>query len=63
MNLRQELLAYSRACEHVLSIKAELTDEERRLLEYYVNELSREVLSDKPIQYDGTITAKSVSAS
>jgi hypothetical protein len=62
MNLRQELLAYSRACEHVLSIKAELTDEERNLLEYYVNELSREILSDKPIPYGGTIAAKSVSA-
>jgi hypothetical protein len=58
MNLRQELLAYSRACEHVLSIKAELTDEERRLLEYYVNELPREVLSDKLIHCDGTVAVE-----
>jgi predicted nucleic acid-binding Zn finger protein len=62
MELRRELLAYSRACEHVLSIKAELTEDERGLLEYYVNELSREVLSDKPVE-NQAVTVKSVSAS
>ena len=48
MNLRQEVLAYSRSCERLLSLDAKLTDEERSLLEYYMNELSRELLSDKP---------------
>jgi hypothetical protein len=47
MNLRQELLAFSRACEHLFSLGHTLTDEERSLLEYYVNVLSRELLSDK----------------
>ena len=48
MNLRREIQAYTRACEHLLSLGEQLTDEERDLLEYYLNELSREYLSEKP---------------
>ena len=48
MNLRQEMRAYTRACEQLLSVNGKLTDDERSLLEYYMNELSRELLSDKP---------------
>lgn len=48
MNLRREIQAYTRACEHLLSLGEQLTDEEGDLLEYYLNELSRKYLSDKP---------------
>ena len=48
MNLRREIQAYTRACEHLLSLDQQLTDEERDLLEYYLNELSRKYLSEKP---------------
>lgn len=44
----QEIAVFSRACERLLSKEGTLTDDERSLLEYYVNELSREFLSDKP---------------
>jgi hypothetical protein len=47
-NLRPEVLAFTRACEHLLSIEMTATEEERILLDYYVNELSRELLSDGP---------------
>lgn len=47
-NLRPEVLAFTRACEHLLSTEVTLTEEERNLLEYYVKELSREFLSDGP---------------
>ena len=48
--LRRELLAVTRACEHLLSIHVALTEDERSLLEYYIGELSRELLSDKPTE-------------
>ena len=57
MNLRKEMRAYTRACEELLSINAKLTDDERSLLEYYMNELSRELLADKPtvqLRYNAT---------
>jgi hypothetical protein len=41
----QEIATYSRACERLLSKEGVLTEDERSLLEYYVNELSREFLS------------------
>ena len=47
MSLRPVLRAYSSACEHLLSIRDTLTDEERSFIEYYVNELSRDLLSDR----------------
>jgi hypothetical protein len=47
-NLRPEVLAFTRACEHSLSIEMTVTEDERILLDYYVNELSREFLSDGP---------------
>jgi hypothetical protein len=58
MNLRREVLACIRACEHLLSLDSKLTDDERSLLEYYVNELSRELLTDKPVvqpPYNGSV--------
>jgi hypothetical protein len=44
--IRKELIAYSRACEHLLSIEPTLSEEEHRLLEYYIEELSKEFLHD-----------------
>ena len=41
---RQEVLAFTRACEHLLSKKPTLTDDERSLVEYYVNDLSQEFM-------------------
>jgi hypothetical protein len=55
----QEIAAYTRACERLLSREGKLTDDERSLLEYYVNELSQEFLSDKPavrLRYRETVT-------
>jgi hypothetical protein len=51
-NLRPELLAVTRACEHLLSIRVALTEDERSLLKYYMSELSRELLleeADRPL--------------
>ena len=47
--LRPELIAFTRACEHLLSDGVPLTDDERRLLEYYVNDVVHEFLADKSI--------------
>ena len=44
----QEIAAYTRACERLLSKEGTLTEDERNLLDYYVRELSREFLSDQP---------------
>jgi hypothetical protein len=44
----REIAAYTRACEGLLSKEGTLTEDERSLLEYYVNELSQRYLSDKP---------------
>jgi hypothetical protein len=65
MNLRRELLTFSRSCEHLLSLDVKVTDEERSLVEYYVNELSRELLSDQPavrLRYTETVTTNRASA-
>ena len=53
-----EVAAYTRACEQLLSKEGTLTEDERGLIEYYVNELSRELLSDKPtvrVRYKETV--------
>jgi hypothetical protein len=44
----QEIAAFTRASERLLAKQATLTENERDLLEYYLNDLSREFLSDKP---------------
>ena len=49
LNLPPELLAFTRACEHLLTKKVPLTEDERDLLEYYINDMAREFLSDKCI--------------
>ena len=46
--IRQEITAFTRACERLLSQEGTLNEDERSLLEYYVNDLSREFLSSKP---------------
>ena len=38
--LSKEIIAYSRACEHLLSTQVTLNDEENSLVEYYLQELS-----------------------
>ena len=56
----REIAAYCRACEGLLSKEGALTEDERSLLEYYLNELSREFFSDKPtvrLHYRGSVAA------
>ena len=43
----EEIAIYTRACERLLTKEGMLTEDERSLVEFYVNELSRELLSDK----------------
>lgn len=45
--LRPELIDFTRACEHLLSDGVPLTEDERNLLEYYVNDVVREFFADK----------------
>ena len=64
-DVRQEIAIYSRACERLLSKKGTLTEDERSLVEFYVNELSRELLPDKStvgLQYIETAPVKPASA-
>ena len=49
INLRPELLAFTRACERLLTKEVTLTEDERDLLEYYVKDLAREFLSNRSI--------------
>ncbi len=46
-HVRREIALYTRACDRLLSKEGTLTEDERSLVEFYVNELSRELLSDK----------------
>jgi hypothetical protein len=46
--IRQEVFSVTRACERLLSTEITLTDDERSLLEYYLQELSQEFFSDQP---------------
>ena len=63
MQLRQEILTYTRACEHLLSKEVTLTEDERSLLQYYVQELSREFPSDgKTMRPLSQITAEKPAA-
>jgi hypothetical protein len=41
---RQEVLAFTRACEHLLSRKPTLTNDERSLVEYYINDVTHEFM-------------------
>jgi len=43
--LSKEILAYSRACEHLLSTEITLNDDESSLVEYYIKEVSRKLVS------------------
>jgi hypothetical protein len=46
--IRHEVFSVTRACERLISTELTLTEDERNLLEYYMEELSREFFSDKP---------------
>jgi hypothetical protein len=48
MQLSQDILVYSRACEHLLSTEVTLNDDETSLVEYYLQELSRKFVSPAP---------------
>lgn len=41
---RQEVLAFTRACEHLLSKKPALSNDERSLVEYYINDVTHEFM-------------------
>jgi hypothetical protein len=56
----QEIATYTRACERLLSREEMLTEDERSLLEYYVNELSRQFLSAKPMVRRGDAETASI---
>ena len=56
----REIAVYTRACEGLLSKEGALTEDERSLLEYYVNEVSREFLSDKPTARRGDAETASI---
>jgi hypothetical protein len=43
----REISRYVRSCEGLLSLEGLLTEDERSLVEYYMKELSRELLADK----------------
>ena len=43
-----DLLAFTRACERLLSRQVTLTEEERDLLDYYLKEMSHEFQSNAP---------------
>ena len=61
----REIAVYTRACECLLSKEGTLTEDERSLLEYYINELSREYLSDNPmvrLRYNESAPVKPASA-
>ena len=46
VQLREEILAFTRACERLLSNELTLSDDERQLVEYYADNLSREFSSN-----------------
>lgn len=46
--LSEEILLYSRACEHLLSTEGTLNHDESSLVAYYIQELSRKFGSSGP---------------
>ena len=44
-HIGEEVCAWTNGCERLLSAELVLTEDERSLLEYYLNELSRKFLS------------------
>ena len=44
-HIGEEVCAWTNGCERLLSTELVLTEDERSLLEYYLNELSRKFLS------------------
>jgi len=51
--LSEEILLYSRACEHLLSTEGTLNDDESSLVAYYIQELSRKFGSSGPTMQNG----------
>ena len=61
----REIASFSRSSESLLSKEGTLTEDERSLLEYYINELSREYLSDNSmvrLRYNENAPVKPASA-
>jgi hypothetical protein len=49
-HIGEEICDWTNGCERLLSAELALTDDERSLLEYYLNEVSRKFLSRTPSQ-------------
>jgi hypothetical protein len=47
-HIGEEICAWTNGCERLLSMELALTDDERSLLEYYLNEVTRKFLSRAP---------------
>jgi hypothetical protein len=47
LRLGHELLAFTRACEHLLSGEMTFTDDERNLLNYYIIELRKKFQAEQ----------------
>jgi hypothetical protein len=47
-HIREEIFACTNGCERLLSTDLTLSEDERSLLEYYVNEVSQKFLSPAP---------------
>ena len=61
----REIASFSRYSDSLISKEGTLTEDERSLLEYYINELSREYLSDNPmvrLRYNENAPVKPASA-
>jgi len=64
-HVHQEIAIYTRACERLLSKEGTLTADELGLVEFYVKELSRQLLPDMSpvgLQYIETGPVKPASA-
>ena len=66
-HIGEEICAWTNGCERLLSTELALTDDERGLLEYYLNEVSRKFLSSAlpkqhPIPLTGETNGTRVSA-
>jgi len=51
LRLGNEILAFTRTCEHLLSEELRLTDDELNLVSYYINELRRKFQTENRLAY------------
>ena len=66
-HIGEEVCAWTNGCERLLSADVALTDDERSLVEYYLNEVSRKFLSralskQHPIPLTGDTNSTRVTA-